>query len=119
MSNNSNGLVDLIDSGVRDGYTRCSFKDYPEKTKLVAKAWAKSDGYDFVTVCGAPKKYDHMLFASIGLLKGLPAVSIKFDKNFTKATAKQQDKAWARLREQIESGSLNLFVDDIKTEYCK
>ena len=91
----------------------------PDKTKMVAKSWAKGDGYGFVTVSGAEKKYDHMLFASIGLVNGLPAVSVKFDENFTKATAKQKDQAWARLREQIESGSLNLFVDDIKTEYCK
>lgn len=119
MSNNSNGLVSLIDSGMRDGYTRCSFKKAPDKTKMVAKSWAKGDGYGFITVSGAEKKYDHMLFASIGLVNGLPAVSVKFDENFTKATAKQKDQAWTRLREQIESGSLNLFVDDIKTEYCK
>ena len=124
MSNNSNGLVDLIDAGIREGYTRCSFKKSPDKTKMVAKSWAKGNGYNFVTVSGAEKKYDHMLFASIGMIKQTDgneqvAVSIRFDENFTKATAKQKDQAWDRLREQIESGSLNLFVDDIKTEYCK
>lgn len=118
-NNNSNALVELIDAGIRDNYTRCSFKQNPDKTKMVAKAWSKSDGYDFVTVSGQEKKYDHMLFATISMVNGLPAVGVRFDENFTKASAKQKDQAWARMREQIESGSLNLFVDDIETKYCK
>ena len=45
MSNQTNKLTDLIDSGIREGYTRCSFKNASDKTRMVAKAWdSKADG---------------------------------------------------------------------------
>jgi len=120
-NNNSDALIELIDAGIRDDYTRSSFKkkSMANHTKMVAKSWAKGDGYGFITVSGKTKSYDHMFFATICMVKGLPAVGVRFDENFTKASAKQKDEAWARLRESMESGSLNFFVDDIKTEYCK
>ena len=107
--NNTNALTDLIDSGIREGYTRCSFKNASDKTRMVAKAWdSKADGkskYSFLTMTEG--KYDHILFPTISLVNDLPAVSIRMDQ------------AWAQIRAKIEAGSLNLFIDDIETKYCK
>ena len=115
--NNTNALVDLIDSGIREGYQRCSFKNANDKTRMVAKSWAKGDGYGFLTMTEG--KYDHILFPTISLVNNLPAVSIRMDKAYTDATAKQKDAAWAQIRAKIEAGSLSLFIDDIENKYCK
>ncbi len=119
--NNTNALTDLIDSGIREGYTRCSFKNASDKTRMVAKAWdSKADGkskYSFLTMTEG--KYDHILFPTISLVNNLPAVSIRMDKAYTDATPEQKDQAWAQIRAKIEAGSLNLFIDDIETKYCK
>ena len=119
--NNTNALTDLIDSGIREGYTRCSFKNASDKTRMVAKAWdSKADAkskYSFLTMTEG--KYDHILFPTISLVNNLPAVSIRMDKAYTDATPEQKDQAWAQIRAKIEAGSLNLFIDDIETKYCK
>ena len=119
--NNTNALTDLIDSGVREGYTRCSFKNASDRTRMVAKAWnadaPAGKKYSFLTMTEG--QYDHILFPTISLVNNLPAVSIKMDKAYTDATAKQKDEAWAQIRAKAEAGSLNLFVDDIESKYCK